>query len=891
MAYNPATLMPITAGTRLGPYEVLSPLGFGGMGEVYRARDTRLERDVAIKVLPSHLSDNPEFRQRFEREAKAISQLSHPNICALYDVGNADGVEYLVMELIEGQSLADRLEKGALPIDLVTKFGIQIADALDKAHRQGIVHRDLKPGNVMITRSGVKLLDFGLAKLSVSTAAREISELSSLPTELTPAQPLTERGTVLGTFQYMAPEQLEGKEADSRSDIFAFGCVLYEMATGRKAFTGKSRASMIAAILEHDPAPISSIAPMTPPALDRVVKTCLAKDPDDRWQSAHDAKSELQWIAEAGSQAGAPAVVSSRRRNRERTAWIAAGLALIAAAAGWYRLLSRPSGAKRTVRLTLARPGNGRVSYFESLTPAPDGTAIAFIGHAPDGGQTLWVRPIDALDARELPGTEGARAPFWSPDSRFLAFFADGKLKKIASSGGPAETLADSPSIFGGSWGSKGVIVFEPRDLDGIFQVSAAGGTPKRVTTLAPEDEAHRWPVFLPDGDHFVFLVDANQTEGHWLALSSLSTGKITRMAHAISNIAVAPPDRIFYVKSGSLVSQRVDLEHARLAGDPEPDGDNILAIGDNHRFDFGVSRSGLLVYQTADPNLQFVWLDRAGHPQGAVGEPGRYGRFDIAPDGTRAAFERLDSDNRNENLWILDLSRGIVSRLTSGQSADFGPLWTPDGRTIFFASLRGGTNGDLYATPASGGGDDRKILGSGPGATPWSISLDGKTLLYETQGPTTRSDLWQLPVAGGAAARPVRATRFAETMGQFSPDGKWLAFVSDDAGRREVYLRSLADAGTQIRVSTSGGERPRWRRDGREIFFLSGDTLMSAAITLEPPPRSDPPRALFRFATPASDYDVSADGQRILVTAAPRDSAGPTAVAVLDGMEGSKKP
>jgi len=884
--------MTLPAGSRLGPYEVISPLGAGGMGEVYRARDTRLDRDVAVKVLPAHLSDNAEFRQRFEREAKAISQLSHPNICALYDVGNAEGVEYLVMELIDGQSLADRLEKGALPTELVTKFGVQIADALDRAHRQGIVHRDLKPGNVMMTRSGVKLLDFGLAKLRAATVTREISELSSLPTELTPSRPLTEQGTIMGTFQYMAPEQLEGKDADARSDIFAFGCVLYEMATGRKAFTGKSRASMIAAILEHDPAPISSIAPMTPPALDRVVKTCLAKDPEERWQSAHDVKSELQWIAEAGSQAGAPAVISSRRRSRERVAWIVAGLAVIAAAAGWFRLLSRPAGEKRLVRLTFARPGGGRISYFESLTPSPDGTSIAFVGHASDGRQTLWVRPIGALDARELPGTEGARIPFWSPDSRFLAFFAEGKLKKIASSGGPAETLADSPSTFGGSWGSKGAIIFEPRDLDGIFQVPAEGGTPKRVTTLAPEDEAHRWPVFLPDGDHFVFLVDANQTEGHWLGLSSLSTGKITHVAHAISNFAVASPDRVLYVKSGSLVSQRLDIARARLAGDPEPVGENILAIGDNHRFDFGVSASGILAYQTADPNLQFDWLDRTGRPLGAVGEPGRYGRFEIAPGGDRVAFERLDSDNRNENLWILDLSRGIASRLTSGKSADFGPLWAPDSRTIYFASLRSGSNGDLYATSASGGGDERKILASGSGATAWSVSSDARSLVYETQTPTTRADLWQLPLAGGSGGgRPVRVTRFAETMAQFSPDGKWLAFVADDAGRREVYLRSFADAETQIRVSTSGGERPRWRRDGREIFFMSADSLMSAGITLEPALRSDPPRALFTFATPPSDYDVSADGQRILVTAAPRDSAGPSAVVVLDGMEGSRKP
>jgi Tol biopolymer transport system component len=883
--------MTLAAGARLGPYEVISLLGAGGMGEVYKARDTRLDRDVAVKVLPAHLSDNAEFRQRFEREAKAISQLSHPNICALYDVGNADGVEYLVMELLEGQSLAERLEKGALPTEQVVKIAVQIADALDRAHRQGIVHRDLKPGNVMMTRSGVKLLDFGLAKLRASTVTREISELSSLPTELTPSRPLTEQGTIMGTFQYMAPEQLEGKDADARSDIFAFGCVLYEMATGRKAFTGRSRASMIAAILEHDPAPISSIAPMTPPALDRVVKTCLAKDPEERWQSAHDVKSELQWIAEAGSQAGAPAVVSSRRRSRERTAWLVAAAAIIAAAAGWYRAASAPKDTRRAVRLSLVRPPDAAFELSASFVVSPDGTRIAFIGYRNDNRQTLWVRPIGALEPRELPGTDGVRMPFWSPDSRRIAFFADGKLKKIDASGGPAESLADAPAPSGGSWGAKGTIVFVPHDFDGLFRVSAQGGAVERITALTPGEEAHRWPVLLPDGDRILFLVDSNQTESHWMALTSLSGRKITHLSNAISNFVFAPPDRVLYVKSGSLVAQRLDPKTPRLLGDPEPVGESILPIGENHRFDFSASATGVLLYQSADPNRQFFWLERSGRRLQSVGLPGRYGGFEIAPDGTCAVFEKLDADGRNENVWTLDLSRGIASRVTSGKAADFSPIWMPDGRTIVFSSLRSGVNGDLYSTSASGGGEDRKLFEAPiAGAGVFAASPDGKTLVYGVRATETRDDLWSLALGGGKPT-PLRVTRFSETAAQYSGDGKWLAFVADDTGRNEVYVRSVADPSFQVQVSTSGGERPRWRLDGKEIYFLSGPTLMATTLSGGADLRAEQPHALFTLNEEFGDYDAAPDGQRFLVTVPPRESAGPTTVAVLDWTEGLRKP
>ena len=880
--------MTLVAGARLGPYEILSPLGSGGMGEVYRARDTRLGRDVAVKVLPEDLSQNAEFKQRFEREAKSVSQLSHPHICALYDVGNQDGTEYLVMELLEGQILSDRLSRGPLPREQVLEFGKQIAEALDTAHRRSLVHRDLKPGNVMITRSGVKLLDFGLAK---AIGARPDGEdVTSLPTES--ERPLTERGTILGTFQYMAPEQLEGKPADARTDIFALGCVLYEMATGKKAFSGASRASLISSIMSSEPPAISSVQPMTPPALDRIVRTCLAKDPDERWQSARDVKSELAWIAEAGSQAGAPAVVASRRRSRERTAWLVAGVAVLAAAAGWYRVASAPKETRRAVRLSLVRPPNAAFDFASSLTASFDGSRIVFVGHRKDDRQTLWVRPIGSLESRELAGTDGARMPFWSPDGRFIAFFADGKLKKIEAAGGPPEALADAPAPSGGSWGTPDTIVFVPHDYDGLFRVSARGGPVERITSLSPGDEAHRWPVVLPDGDRVLFLVDANQTEGHWMALTSLSSRKITHLAHAISTLAFAPPDRVLFVKSGSLVAQRIDLAGAKIAGDPEPVGESVLPIGENHRFDFSVSTSGLLLYQSADPNMQFFWLDRSGRRLQSLGGPGRYGLFDIAPDGSRTAFEKLDADGRNENIWTLDLARGIESRVTSGKAADFSPVWMPpDGRTIVFSSLRSGANGDIYSTPASGGAEDRKLFAAPvAGASASTVSPDGKTLVYGTRATDTRDDLWTFPLGGGKPS-PLRVTRFAETAAQFSRDGKWLAFVADDTGRDEVYVRSAADPSLQVQISTNGGERPRWRRDGKEIYFVSGPTVMAAALSARPELHADPPRSLFTLTGMFSDYDVSADGQRFLVTVPPRDSAEPIAVAVLDWMEGLRKP
>jgi serine/threonine protein kinase len=872
--------MSLSIGTCLGPYEILAPIGAGGMGEVYRAKDTRLGRDVAIKVLPSHLSDNPELKERFEREARAISQLTHPHICTLYDVGNENGVEFLVMELLEGQSLADRVEKGLIPTEQVLKFGVEIADALDRAHRAGIVHRDLKPGNIMLTPSGVKLLDFGLAR--IAAAERSPSDLSSLPTMAAPSQPLTEKGTVMGTFQYMAPEQLEGKPADPRTDIFAFGCVLYEMATGKKAFQGASQASLVSAILRDEPKPISEIVALAPPAFERLVRTCLAKDAEDRWQNARDVRNELQWIAQAGSQTGAPAAVVSRRKSRERLAWILAAAGAAAAAFAIFLVLRGAKSSDRAIRLSFDKPATSSILGFDSLAPSPDGSRVALVAYSAGGKSAVAVRSIDSLEMKAIPGTEGASLPFWSPDGKTIAFFAGGKLKKVDASGGPVESLCDSPGHFGGTWGSKGMILFAGHDLDGLYKVPATGGTPVKVTSLSPEDEAHRWPSFLPDGDHFVFLVDAQFTEGHWLALSSLATGKVERLIRAVSDLAYVSPGYLLYVRSGSLVAHPFDSHRLRFSGDPKPVATDLYASAVNHHFDFGASQNGVLLYQSADPNVRFRWYDRSGKSLGEAGEAGRYGLVELSPDDTKAVFETLDSDGRRASLGILDLLHGSASRLTTTAVSDFNPVWMPDGRRVLFSSSRGGAVADLYETTVSSVGEDRLLFKNADGASPWSVSPDGRTVLVSSFSAKTADDLWLLPLGEKPSLQAFRKSSFDEMEAQFSPDGKWVAFSSDDAGRSEVYVRSLADPSNQIQASSGEGWRPRWRRDGRELFFVSNRKLMAAKIETGPPIRAGEPTALFEREA-WFDYAVASDGQRFLLETPASEASKPAAVALLN--------
>lgn len=864
--------MSIPTGTRLGPYEVLAPIGAGGMGEVYRGKDTRLDRIVAIKVLPSHLSSNPDLKQRFEREARAISSFSHPHICTLHDIGNQNGVDYLVMEYLEGETVADRLKKGPLTSELVLRYGMEIADALDKAHKQGIVHRDLKPGNIMLTKSGAKLLDFGLARLVTPASQPMVSGVSALATEAN--KNLTAEGSIVGTFQYMAPEQLEGKESDSRTDIFAFGSVLYEMITGRKAFVGTSQASLIAAILEKNPQPVSELQPMTPPALDRVIRTCIAKDPDDRWQSARDLLNELKWIREGSSQAGVPAPVKSKRKIRQIVAWILALLfffATLILAIAYYDLFSRSD----KMRVSVLPPDN---TTIQSSAISPDGKYLAIVAADPSAKVALWVRSIDSPTARMLSDTDDASTPFWSPDSHALGFFSNGKLKKIDINGQRAMTLCDVTDPKGGAWSPDGdTIVFSSQRL--LFRVSSIGGTPAAVTKLEPNEEADRWPCFLPDNRHFLFLGDAFRTPEHHLRLGSLDSTESTQLLSSfVTNVLYSRDGYILYLRQGVLMAQPFDAKHLRLSGEPVAVAEHIAEAGTNHQFDFSVSDSGILAYRPENPNSQLTWFDRNGNMLGVVGEPGRIANLELSPDDRRVAIEQLDADNRNGDIWILDPGRGTTTRFTFDPMWDAIPVWSPDGSHIAFRSDRNISepSDNLYWKDSGGGGNDEVLLLADSYKDPLSWTPDGKYLLFEeSREGVNNSDIKLLSLADHRIT-PILQSQFNEYDAQFSPDGKRIAYVSDESGRSEIYIQSFPLTGAKWQISTGGGSEPRWRNDGKELFFIGSDgKLWSVAMDSDSEPGI--PRSLFEIhgkvhSSTRHTYSVSRDGQRFLVNAVPQE-------------------
>jgi Tol biopolymer transport system component/predicted Ser/Thr protein kinase len=885
--------MVLSPGSRLGRYEIVAPIGAGGMGEVYRATDTRLERTVAVKVLPEHLS-SPEGRQRFEREARTISQLSHPHICALYDVGNQDGVEYLVMEYLEGETLSERLAKGPLPLDQALSRGIEIADALDRAHRQGIIHRDLKPTNVMLTKSGVKLLDFGLAKLVAPSSSSGVAGLSMLPT--TPkASNLTAEGTILGTFQYMAPEQLEGKEADARSDIFALGAVLYEMTTGRKAFSGASQASLIGAILKDEPALISSIHPMSPLALDRVVETCLAKAPDDRWQSAHDVAAELKWIAESGV-SGKPAATTSAG-GREKLAW--ALLATTATAAALLAIVRLPGKRAEAfpVRFQVAAPEGATFNVLGRdagpVVVSPDGSRLTFVATTVEGHKLLFVRPLGSLSAQPLAGTEGASYPFWSPDSRFIGFFAEGKLKKIEAMGGPAQVLADAPLGRGGAWNRDGVILFAPGAYDPLYRVSVAGGAAKQVTRIVEtkREFSHRWPQFLPDGRHFIYLkwgtVPGPARTEDAVLVGSLDSEESTLLFQANSRCAYAPPGYLFYIRDETLLAVPFDAARRMITGTPVPLVEHVLYYPNTGSGAFSVSDNGVLAYQAgAKPVVsELGWYDRKGERIGAVAAPGDYEDPRISPDGGRVAVNRIDPSTGTANIWLLAIGGESAGRFTFSSSFDHYAVWSPDGGRIAFDTNRNGPT-DIYLKAVSSVADEEPLLQSSEAKSPTDWSPDGRALVYERLDPKTKSDLWLLPLEGDRTPVPLVHTESNEVDGRISPDGRWIAYSSDDSGRSEVYVSAFPKPGGRWQVSSGGGSQPVWRRDGKEIFYLGADRkLMAAPVTPGPRFEAGPSRALFQTRSRYTGnyaYDVSPDGQRFLVNTLVGSEAMPPVTVVL---------
>ena len=861
--------MAILPGRRLGPYEILSAIGAGGMGEVYKARDTRLDRTVAIKVLPTHLADRSELRDRFEREAKTVASLNHPHICVLFDTGHQDGTDFLVMEYLEGETLAQRLQKGPLPIQQVFQYAIEISDALDKAHRKGITHRDLKPGNIMLTKAGTKLLDFGLAKLTQGD--KPATPYTELPTQ---KDAITAEGTILGTLQYMAPEQVEGKEADTRTDIFAFGVVVYEMATGKKAFEGKSQASLIAKIMETDPPSISSLQPMTPTQLDRLVKKCLSKEPEKRWQAASDICDELKWIAEQ-SHSPQPAVATPApvpQNTRAKFFWTAAVVALVVAAAvAAVFYLRRAPGEQRSFRFAVAPPEKHTFPVLSNtpsfLSMSPDGTKLAFVVVDSSEHSMLWVRDLDSQTAQPIPGTDDAQAPFWSPDSRFIAFSDNSSLKKVSVSGGPVQTITSSQALGGGTWNRDGVILFAPATLgERIFRVPAAGGSPTPVTVLDPQREtADTWPSFLPDGKHFLFLTrNPNPTSGE-IHMGSLDS-KETKQILSLTTFALyAPPGYLLFARAGTLMAQPFDADRLEFKGDAVPIAQGVQFSALNGRAAVAVSDNRVLAYRLVPSagQLRLVFADRKGAEQQLNAPPHAYRNPRLSPDGQRIV---VTIDEGGSQEWLLDISRGTLSRLTFEGNYNGGAAWTPDGKRITFGSDRAGPR-NLFWQPADGSGAAERLMTDDHTQVAASWSADGSMLLFEQTGAGTGFDIWSYRTSD-RKSQPFLNSRFNEIGPRFSPDGHWMTYASDESGRYEVYVQPFPGPGGKWQISTEGGTEPVWIRNG-ELFYRNGEKLMVVQTTVRPTFSAGTPKEVFeaRYATYQSlpDYDATPDGQRFL--------------------------
>jgi eukaryotic-like serine/threonine-protein kinase len=884
--------MAVTPGTRLGPYEIQSPLGAGGMGEVYRALDTRLDRIVAVKILPSHLSEDPEAKERFDREARTISSLNHPNICTLYDVGHQNGVDYLVLEYLEGETLATYLDKGALSSDQVVRYGIEICEGLEIAHRTGVVHRDLKPGNIMLTKTGVKLMDFGLAK-SLPASASANPSLTLTLSGPAANSPLTEKGMIVGTFQYMSPEQVQGKEVDGRSDIFSLGAVLYEMVTGKRAFEGKSQLSVAAAILENEPAPIVSVKPMTSPLLDHAIVSCLAKNPEDRWQTARDLALELKWSAGSGAGTGMLTPPNQRRSGRQWLAWSVAALLGVTVVLTTFLYRGRRPPVTTPVRFDIRLPA-GTLNF----TLSPDGRQLAFLAPDTGGRNLVWIRALDSLEPHPLPGTENVQGPpvFWSPDSRFIAFQLGGKLKKIDISGGPPQDICDaSVVIIGGAWNHDGTIIFGTVG-NGVMQVPAAGGVPALLTTTEGRNEVHVFPSFLQDGRHFFYLRGSDNPGIYLGSIDVKPEQQSSRRILPTSLMAVyaasADPSRghLLFLREGSLLAQVFDEKNLKLQGDPIPVAERVGSLFLSGQF--SVSPSGVLAFRGGKTALwlsRFIWFDRQGKQLGNTGEPETYSYTDLAlsPDGTRLAATRIDPKvaGGEGGIWLLDLIRGVSTRFTFDISPDSAPVWSPDGRRVAFAAFRGG-NG-IYQKATNGSGSEQELVRATGDQFPDDWSRDGRFLLYTHVDPRTHADLWVLPLAGdgtpSGTATPFANTEFSEEQGRFSPDARWVAYASDESGRSEIYIQPFPappNGGSKMPISRDGGSEPRWRRDGKELFYFSPDgKLMAADVTEGTTFKASVPRILFQVpvaqiahnavSTQVFGWDVAPDGKRFLIDTA----------------------
>jgi serine/threonine protein kinase len=933
----------VPAGQAIGHYIVLVALGVGGMGEVYLAEDMRLQRKVALKLLPPWLTYDRDRLRRFEKEASAASVLNHPHILTIYEIGQVDGRPFIAMEFVDGETLRQWRAGRIVQSGDVLTVAEQVASALAAAHAAGIVHRDLKPENIMVRRDGyVKVVDFGLAKWATPCADSTQALAPGLDTtETTP-------GVVLGTVRYMSPEQARGLQVDARTDLWSLGVVLYEMLTGCVPFEGPTPSDVLAAILGQEPPPVSRYASEVPEALAWIVTKALTKEREERYQTAREMLADVRRLrqrlevaatlersvrplADSGATVAASrparpltqveptppppnAAYLAREVKQLKRKVILALAVLVMAMAGIVferytslgRSFRRTSAVSTSTRFTIAFPEHTRLTGAESPIISPDGHYLVFSASPSEGGPVrLWLRPLDSLEAQPLRGTEGASSPFWSPDSRFIGFFDNRKLKTVAISGGPVQTLASVIASHGdGTWNRAGVILFAPSHTEGLFRVPASGGAVMPVTTLdaSRKEMRHMYPSFLPDGRHFIYLVESAQQEHTGLYVGSLDSKATKRVLKISERTVYAPPGYLLFTRQRTLMAEPFDANRLQVIGEPFPLAERTGYSISPSGLLFSVSETGTLAYQdVARERRQLVWFDRGGTPLGPVGQAGAQSTVTLSPDEKRAAIVRDDPQTGNRDIWIVELARGTSLRLASDDGWDWYPVWSPDGSRIVFASNRDGVH-NLYHKPASGTGSDEELCQSRDWKYPSDWSADGQSIVYQVAATKTHSDLWVLPLSGERKPFPFLQTEFSEEHPQFSPDGRWLAYTSNESGTPEIYVQSFPASGGKWQVSTHGGSHPRWRGDGKELFYLDvhGKKLMAVTIkgdayTFE----ADSPVALFdvhvgRFHSGIFagmyQYDVTADGQRFLVNTLVEDSPAPPITVVLNWTAGLKR-
>ena len=875
--------MPLSGGEKLGPYLIETMLGSGGMGEVYRATDTRLDRIVAVKVLASHLHSSTELKQRMEREARAISALNHSHICQLYDIGSQNGTDYLVMEFLEGETLAARLTRSPMPLQEVFRVGIAIAEALAAAHRHGIVHRDLKPGNIMLTKSGAKLMDFGLAKslsMATSGSAGNPPSFTAVATLSgpSPLSPLTTAGNIVGTVQYMSPEQIEGKEADARSDIFALGSVLYEMASGKRPFEGKSQISLASAILEKDPAPITVINPQVPVSYERLLTTCLKKNPEERFQSAQDVKLELEWIAIERPAVAISDISPARSAYRERLLWSAALVVLLLAGVIATAFVSQSAKPARAIRAVINPPPKTTMNLLGDFAGppivSPDGSTVAFTATDSGGKIALWVRPTDSLDAHVLPGTEGAIFPFWSPDSNALAFFAENKLKAIDLNNSSAQVLADAPFGRGGAWGTGGEILFAPNTQFPLMRVNVEGGTPVEATKIDNAlHTSHRWPFFLPDGKHFLYLAinhDSAKSANNAVYFASLD-GRVNRQLFRSESNAIYADGFILFARGDQLMAQRFDPSSGVLSGASASVVKGIANDVSTWHMDASAAPNGLLVFSSGgSADWELIWSDRNGKFIGTVADKlTNLFTARLSPQGDRIAMQ---IDNAQSDVWVQDIARGVRTRLTFGPVANQAPAWSLDGKWIAYNSARNG-HSQLYRKRSDGSGDEELLLEENAEALiPDDWSRDGKSLLF-SRNIGADWEIRVLPLEGDRKSYVVvpHALTTITSRPHISPNGRWIAYPSAESGASEVYVAAFGGGQGKWQVSASGGEQPQWSRDGKELFYVDPTfNVYSVAVTEAGSalqfgtPKVMIPSA--NWSAPSVFFDLTPDGKKILL-------------------------